>query len=138
MALVKLIHSRVVKDGEGRITAGIDVPFGPPGKPTVVYKFRPKDPKDPINDQVCEVTNPEHLAAFLSIPEGYDVTFADKDKSVDKDQLDKEAQAIIQKRVDDAKATQKRLNEAADRRQRKAKEMKGKKAPLETIASLDD
>lgn len=137
MAIVKLTHSRVYKDGEGRLSVGIDVPFGPAGKPEVVYKFRPADPKDPVNDQMCEVTNPDHLAVFLSLPEGYDVAFS-KDEKVDRKKLSDQAQALVLKRETDAQKLQLRYNAAADRRQRKAKEMKGKKAPMMEIASLDE
>src|SRR5687768_16081847 len=73
MAIVKLVRSRLLKDGDGKVTAGCDVPFGPAHKPDIVYRFRPVDPKEPGGDQVCEVTDEDHIATFLSIPDGFEV-----------------------------------------------------------------
>lgn len=49
---------------------GTYIPFGPMAKPDIVYHFKPADGNHD-SPHVCEVTNPDHIARFLSLPEGY-------------------------------------------------------------------
>lgn len=62
-----------------RRKGGSFIPFGPAAKPTVVYHFAPEsDDKDAKH--VCEVTDPDHIARFLSITEGYRLAEPEKPK----------------------------------------------------------
>lgn len=40
---------------------------------TTTYFFRPIDPKVPESEHVADVTDPDHIARLLAIPEGYHV-----------------------------------------------------------------
>lgn len=138
--LIKNIKPHVSRDSvSGKPNfIGIDVPFGPADNPEIVYKFRPADPKDVDGDQVCNVDNPEHIAVFQSIPERYELLPKKEDEKKLATELKPKAQSLKDARKKADEDYQKKMNEAATERQRKAKANRGKKTPAVTIDSLDD
>ena len=61
-----LIRSKIIR------AKGTRVQFGK-GRDQVEYHFKPQDPKRPLDDHVCDITDKEHIARLLSITEGYEV-----------------------------------------------------------------
>ena len=70
------IECTVKRQLEGRNSNGQPVPIGPGSVIPMgdqVYTFKPEDAtdKDGLTPHVCEVTNPDHIARFKEIPEGF-------------------------------------------------------------------
>lgn len=127
------------RDLSGKVVrAGMEVTFGRKGEPSyTVYKFLPQNPKDLESDQVCDVKNPEHIEIFLSLHERYELMPKATDEEKLIETLKPKADARRAAQVAAEAAEQKRLDNAAKERQKRAKENKGKQAQPTVIADLD-
>ena len=70
------IECTVKRQLEGRNSQGHPVAIGPGSVIPMgdqVYTFKPEDAadKEGVTPHVCEVTNPDHIARFKEIPEGF-------------------------------------------------------------------
>lgn len=62
-----LIRSKLIRTGGSEITLG-------KGKDDRrLYHFKPRDPRKPDEDHVCDVNDQKDIATFLAIEEGYEI-----------------------------------------------------------------
>ena len=67
-----LIRTKQIRSNHPEDGHGSDIILGK-GKNAVTLRFRPLNPERPTQDHCCEVEDPQHIAALLAIPSGFEL-----------------------------------------------------------------